>query len=89
MQVDDIRPLEQREAIAMRVLISGAGIAGSTLAYWLDAAGREQASVSMSAFQWSAGDREVEIARVRVGAEFKNGEFVGCPTNQEVTAQAA
>jgi 2-polyprenyl-6-methoxyphenol hydroxylase-like FAD-dependent oxidoreductase len=102
----------------MRVLISGAGIAGSTLAYWLarhgfqvtvveraagqrssghpvdikgpavavveqmgimpqlqaaasqmdrlvfvDAAGREQASVSMKAFQGSAGDREVEIAR--------------------------
>lgn len=107
----------------MRLLISGAGIAGSTLAYWLarhgfhvtvveraagqrssghpvdikgpavavveqmglmpqlqaaasqvdrlvfvDAAGREQASVSMSAFQSSAGDREVEIARADLAA---------------------
>lgn len=102
----------------MRVLISGAGIAGSTLAYWLarhgfrvtvveratgqrssghpvdikgpavpvvkqmgimpqlqavasrvnrlvvvDAAGHEQASMSMKAFQSSAGDREMEVAR--------------------------
>jgi 2-polyprenyl-6-methoxyphenol hydroxylase-like FAD-dependent oxidoreductase len=107
----------------MRVLISGAGIAGSTLAYWLarhgfhvtvveratgqrssghpvdikgpavavveqmgimpqlraaasrvnrlvivDAAGHEQASVSMKAFQGSAGDREVEVARADLAA---------------------
>jgi 2-polyprenyl-6-methoxyphenol hydroxylase-like FAD-dependent oxidoreductase len=107
----------------MRVLISGAGLAGSTLAYWLaqygsrvtvveraagrrsagnpvdvkgpavavveqmgimpqvraaasrvdrlvlvDAAGHERASVSMKAFQGSAGDREVEIARSDLAA---------------------
>jgi 2-polyprenyl-6-methoxyphenol hydroxylase-like FAD-dependent oxidoreductase len=107
----------------MRVLISGAGIAGSTLAYWLarhglqvtvvervtgqrssghpvdikgpavavveqmgimpqlhavasrvnrlvfvDAAGHEQASMSMKTFQSSAGDREVEVARADLAA---------------------
>ncbi|MBU3060367.1 FAD-dependent oxidoreductase [Nocardia sp. NEAU-G5] len=105
------------------VLISGAGVAGSTLAYWLarhgftvtvveraagqrssgnpvdvkghavavaedmgvmpqlraaatavrrlvflDTAGRERAGVSLSAFQGSAGDREVEISRADLAA---------------------
>ena len=109
--------------MGMSVLISGAGIAGSTLAFWLarhgfgvtvveratgqqssgnpvdikgpavavveqmgimpqlraaatevnrlvfvDADGRERASVSMKAFQGSAGDREVEIARADLAA---------------------
>jgi 2-polyprenyl-6-methoxyphenol hydroxylase-like FAD-dependent oxidoreductase len=109
--------------VAARVLISGAGVAGSTLAYWLarhgfrvtvveraagqrssgnpvdikgpavavveqmgivaqlraaatrvdrlvfvDAAGHVQASVSMKAFQGSAGDREMEIARADLAA---------------------
>jgi 2-polyprenyl-6-methoxyphenol hydroxylase-like FAD-dependent oxidoreductase len=35
---------------------------------FVDAAGREQASVSMRAFQGSAGDREVEIARADLAA---------------------
>jgi 2-polyprenyl-6-methoxyphenol hydroxylase-like FAD-dependent oxidoreductase len=109
--------------MGMSVLISGAGVAGSTLAYWLarhgfrvtvvecasgqrssgnpvdikgsavavveqmgimpqlraaatrvnrlvfvDADGHERASVSMKAFQGSAGDREVEIARADLAA---------------------